>query len=88
MVLFLLKLNRQKSSEVTRIVYLGGSSTAGTGAELADESTWPYKVNEILNKKNIKVDYINGALGGYTSFESYGRLWSRIRDSFPQTLLL
>jgi lysophospholipase L1-like esterase len=79
----------QKSEGTIRIVFLGGSSTAGTGRNLADEETWPWKVWEILNKGcSRKIEFINGALGGYTSFESYGRLWSRIRFFSPDVIVV
>jgi hypothetical protein len=34
------------------------------------------------------IEFINGALGGYTSFESYGRLWSRIRFFSPDIIVV
>ena len=37
-------------------------------------------------KKNI--EFINAALAGYTSFESYGRLWSRLRFYSPDLIII
>ena len=34
------------------------------------------------------IDFINGALSGYTTFESYGRLWSRLRFFQPDVIVL
>jgi hypothetical protein len=72
------------------VVYLGGSSTAGTGRDLANKDTWPFRVTEILEKnlKGKKVEFINAALGGYTTFESFGRLWSRIRFFSPDIIVV
>ena len=79
------EISPTKPDNTIRIAFLGGSSTAGTGFDLPDEETWPWKVIKILREKcpKIRFDFINAALGGYTSFESYGRLWSRIRFFFP-----
>lgn len=77
-----------KPSGVVRIVFLGGSSTAGTGRNLKDEETWPWQAVEKLRADGLHVDFINGALGGYTSFESYGRLWSRIRHFSPDIVVV
>ena len=64
-----------KPEGTVRIVFLGGSATAGTGKNLADAETWPWQTVEMLREQlPIPLDFINAALGGYTSFESYGRL--------------
>ena len=74
----------------TRIVFLGGSAVAGTGRNLGDTETWPWRTVEILKKEmpEMDFDFINGALGGYTSFESFGRLWARIRFLDPDLFFL
>jgi len=74
----------------TRIVFLGGSSVAGTGRNLGDTETWPWRTVELLRKEmpGMEFDFINGALGGYTSFESFGRLWARIRFLDPDMVIL
>lgn len=82
------EIKDRKPDSTIRIVYLGGSSAAGTGVVLKDEETWPWKVNEILKKSGYKVDFINGAVGGYTSFESYGLLFSRIRFFNPDIVVV
>lgn len=74
------EIKKEKDSSVLRIVILGESSTAGTGYILKDQETWPWILSGILNDSlDQKVEVINAAMGAYTSFESYGRLWSRIR---------
>jgi hypothetical protein len=77
-------------SGAIRIVVLGGSSTAGTGWNLPDVQTWPWKVHERLSKElsNQTGQFINAAVGGYSSFESLGRLWSRIRFLKPDILVV
>lgn len=82
------EIETAKPAGVVRIAFLGGSSTAGTGRNLKDEDTWPWQVVEKLRAEGRKVDFINGALGGYTSFESYGRLWSRIRNFSPDIVVV
>lgn len=77
-----------KDSGTTRVAFLGGSSTAGTGKLLIDEETWPWKVAEQLKSKGLKVDFINAAASGYTTFESYGILWSKLRFFKPDILVI
>jgi hypothetical protein len=45
-------------------------------------------VDSLLKAYGYKVDFINAAAGGYTSFESYGRLWSRIRFFKPDVVVV
>lgn len=83
------ELTIEKPDGTFRIVFLGGSSTAGTGTDLVDEETWPWKtINLLRAETGAKIDFINGAVGGYTSFESYGRLWSRIRHFNPDLIVV
>ncbi len=78
-----------KSPGVTRIVFLGGSSTAGTGFNLPDKDTWPWRTMEMLKTLAPgNYEFINAAVGGYSSFESYGRLWSRIRHYSPDIVVV
>lgn len=78
----------EKQQGITRVVYLGGSSTAGTGANLPDSETYPWKVDSLLKTYGYNVDFINAAAGGYTTFESYGRLWSRLRFYNPDVIIV
>lgn len=80
----------EKPENTIRILFLGGSSTAGTGHNLGDQATWPWKVQDIPQKRfpNVNIEFINGALGGYTSFESYGRLWARLRFFSPDIIVV
>ena len=78
-----------KPENTVRIVFLGGSATAGTGWDLKDADTWPWKTVEMIRERtDKKIDFINGAVGGYSSFESYGRLWSRIRHFSPDIVVI
>jgi len=85
------ELEITKSPNTIRIAFLGGSSTAGTGPNLADEYTWPWLVWETLRNKlegKKKIEFINAAIGGYSTFESYGRLWSRVRFLQPDIVVV
>ena len=79
-----------KEPGVLRVAFLGGSSTAGTGHRLTDEQTWPWRTADLLREKfpERRIEFLNGALGGFTTFESYGRLWSRIRFYSPDVVLV
>ena len=79
-----------KPENTLRIVFLGGSSTAGVGGTISDEDTWPFLTSKILQAKydDYNIEYLNGAQGGYSTFESYGRLWSRIRFFSPDIIIL
>ncbi len=80
-----------KPANTIRIAFLGESSTAGTGTLLPDSVTWPWQVAEQLRRRpgrQRKIEFINAALGGYTTFESYGRLWSRLRFYSPDLVVV
>jgi hypothetical protein len=85
------EISVEKPENTIRVVFLGGSAAAGgTGRNSTDENTWPFIVTEIL-KKNLKekrIEFINAALGGYTTFESFGRLWSRVRFFSPDIIVV
>lgn len=84
------ELTVAKAPDMIRVVFLGGSSTAGIGSAFSDEETWPWQTMELLRERfpEQDFDFINGAMGGYTSFESYGRLWSRIRFFSPDIIVV
>lgn len=83
------EVDLKKGENTIRIIFLGESSTAGTGHNLADTNTWPWKVVEKLKAETgLKIDFINAALGGYSSFESYGKLWSRLRFFLPDIVIV
>jgi len=85
------EISLEKKADWTRIIFLGGSSTAGTGIKnLADEKTWPWKTVKKLKQEtnNKNIDFINAALGGYSTFESYGKLWSRLRFYKPDIIIV
>jgi lysophospholipase L1-like esterase len=82
------EITLEKQEGTMRILFLGGSSTAGAGLPL-DEDTWPWQTIEMLGDKvSVEIDFINGAVGGYSSFESYGRFWSRLRFFKPDIVVL
>jgi len=84
------EVSYEKDRNTIRIVFLGGSSTAGTVPILPDGKTWPALVAKQLDEAlpRRKVDFINGALAGYTTFESYGRLWARLRFYRPDVVVV
>jgi lysophospholipase L1-like esterase len=83
------ELPLNKPPGTVRLLFLGESSTAGMGVNLKDSDTWPWKtVERIRQRTGRKIDFINGAAGGYTTFESYGRLWSRLRFFDPDIVVV
>ncbi|MDH3592361.1 MAG: hypothetical protein OER88_10810, partial [Planctomycetota bacterium] len=84
------ELDLQKEPRTLRVVFLGGSSTACTAPNLPDEETWPAVATSHLRAAlpGRKIEFINGALPGYSTFESYGRLWSRIRFYEPDVVVV
>jgi len=85
------ELTVTKPANTIRIAFLGGSSTAGTGTLLPDSITWPWQTTEILRRhpgRRLKLEFLNGGLGGFTTFESFGRLWSRIRFYQPDIVVV
>jgi hypothetical protein len=83
------EISLDKPDGSVRIVFLGGSSTAGTGRNLIDKKTWPWQtVRMIREQVPTSIEFINGAVGGYSSFESYGRLWSRLRHFSPDIVVV
>jgi lysophospholipase L1-like esterase len=83
-------LEREKREGVLRVAFLGGSSTAGTVPYLADRETWPWQVAERLRAAwpGREIEFLNAALPGYSTFESYGRLWSRVRFFAPDLVVV
>lgn len=73
-----------------RVAFLGGSSTAGTGTVLGDLDTWPYQTFMRLKERfpDHDIEMLNAAAGGYTSFDSYGRLWSQVRFFEPDIIVV
>ena len=83
------EIGYEKEPGEIRVVFLGESSTAGTGKDLPDEQTWPWKTMQMVRERlpNRKITFINAAMGGYTSFESFGRFWSRVRFYNPDIVI-
>lgn len=75
-----------------RIAFLGESSCAGTGSHpaLSDEETWPWQVADRLRAAvpSAEIDFLNAAGSGFTTFESMGRLWARVRFYRPDAIVV
>jgi lysophospholipase L1-like esterase len=85
------ELSHAKPAGTIRIVVLGESSTAGTSTLSADSITWPWRLAETLRRRpgrTMRIEFINAALAGYSSFESMGRLWSRLRFYSPDIVVM
>lgn len=82
----------EKSPGTLRIAFLGESSCAGTGFNpaLADTETWPWLAVERLRAAlpAARLDFLNAAGSGFTSFESMGRLWARVRFYRPDAIVV
>lgn len=83
---------RDKPAGTTRVAFIGGSSTAGTGSDplLTDAETWPWLATDLLRARQPErtYDFLNCGQSGFTTFEGYGRLWSRVRFYRPDVLVL
>lgn len=86
------ELALEKPPGTIRIAFLGESSCAGTGYNpaLADQETWPWQVVERLRAAvpATKIDFLNAAGSGFTTFESMGRLWARVRFYRPDAIVV
>jgi lysophospholipase L1-like esterase len=85
------EISQVKPPHTIRIAFLGESSTAGTGTLLPDSVTWPWQVAENLRRRpgrQDRIEFLNAALGGYSTFESMGRLWSRVRFYSPDIVVV
>lgn len=85
------EITPQKPANTIRIAFLGESSTAGTGTLLPDSVTWPWQVAELLRRqpgRTSRIEFLNAAIGGFTTFESFGRLWSRLRYFSPDIVVV
>lgn len=80
-----------KPAGTIRIAFFGESSTAGTGTLLSDSITWPWQAIEQLRRhpgRTAKLEFLNAALGGFTTFESFGRFWNRVRFFSPDIIVV
>lgn len=86
------EVSLQKSPGTIRLAFLGESSCAGTGYNpvLADQETWPWLVAERLRAAlpGVELDFLNAAGSGFTTFESMGRLWARVRFYHPDAIVV
>jgi len=83
-----------KPKNVTRIVFLGGSSVFDIWA-MAEKNAhqrnmdWPHQVETILNNQsNQKYEVINAGIPGHATFDSLGRLYSQIWVYNPDYVVL
>lgn len=79
----------EKPEGVWRIVCLGGSSTYGFGPT-TDATNWPVRLEARLNARGLppKVEVINLAAQGYSTFESLIQLALRGVDLKPDLVLV
>jgi len=73
-----------------RIVFLGGSSTAGTGVILPDSETWPQQTIKRLRelRPQVPIDFINAAVNGQDTKSLFGRFWSRVLNFNPDLVIV
>ncbi len=78
----------EKPEGVYRIVCLGGSSTYGFGPS-SDATNWPARLEVHLNAAAPprRVEVINGACQGYSTFESLINLSLRLLDFEPDLVI-
>lgn len=83
-------LEVEKEPGTWRVVFLGGSSTACTSPNLGDEHAWPTVAAARLRAAHPgrRIEFINAAMPGYSTFESYARLWSRVRFYTPDFVVV
>ena len=77
----------QKPDSVYRIVCLGGSTTYSSGVDDYTHS-YPYLLNEALNKNGLQVEVINAAVEGYTALHSYINYLLKVEDLQPDMLII
>lgn len=85
------EIGLNKKNKTIRLVFLGESSTAGMGVTIKDSLTWPWLTSKELSRilgNKLNIEFINASLGGYTTFESYGKLWSRLIYYQPDIVIV
>ena len=83
----------KKDNSTVRVVALGGSSVYGYPLE--NNQTWPHFLSNYLSSDTSSIlnDYnnfevINTGVGGYTTYQSVGLLFSKILDLDPDLIIL
>ena len=82
-------LKQPKPAGTMRVAFLGASTTFC--AEVSgEEMTWPYLVSQALQDAfpDIKVDYVNGAVPGYTIKSSLRNLRKRVKPLQPDVIII
>ncbi|MGE5197376.1 MAG: SGNH/GDSL hydrolase family protein [Deltaproteobacteria bacterium] len=82
-----------KPKNIYRIICMGDSTTQGfmlLPAYVTVEQTYPYQLNEILNKNisTIHFEVINAGCGGYSSFQGLRYLESELLAYNPDLLII
>jgi hypothetical protein len=76
-----------KPDSVFRIVCLGGSITYCLGVKDYKHS-YPYLLEETLNKKGLAVEVFNGGAEGYNSLQSYMNYLIKVEALEPDMLIV
>ena len=58
-----------KTTATPTVVILGSSTAEGAGANPAD-SSWAYRVQTAVNQNGAKANFVNLAVGGYTTYQA------------------
>jgi lysophospholipase L1-like esterase len=87
------EFNVKKDNSTFRVVALGGSSVYGYPLE--NNQTWPHFLSNYLSSDTSSIlnDYnnfevINTGVGGYTTYQSVGLLFSKVLDLDPDLIIL
>jgi len=70
---------RYSKNNFDAVVTLGGSTTSGFYQHYANGKTWPYLLNKIFLRENLKYQVINGGHGGYSTSEELMQLLLNVR---------
>ena len=79
-----------KAGEDVNVVYYGGSVTAGSGASVADKTSWRGITSSWLqiNAPNVNVTNVNSAIGGTGSHFGFYRLDEAVLANAPDLLFI
>lgn len=82
------EITKQKPYGKKRIVFFGGSSTAGNGMQIKDADTWPWQTWQKIQYTHKEYEFVNAAVFGYNSAESLCRLNTQIRAMQPDIIVV
>jgi lysophospholipase L1-like esterase len=82
-------VSQLKTAGQLRLAFLGASTTFCAEVS-SDELTWPHLVSETINNNasGVTVDYVNGAVPGYTVQSSLMNLRERITPLEPDVIII